>query len=335
MKKITIIIPARKGSKSIKNKNRVLLNGIPLVEYSIIIAKLCKYAESIILTSNDKIILDIGRNYNIDVIERPEYLATDTAKSIDVIKHVIENRYVADNIMLLEPTSPIRTLDDLYEGIEIYFNEDLNCLYSMSEITDICFAHVKKINEGGTVIDAFVEEIEGAPRQFYDDEKYYFRDGVFYLFKKRTIIEENTIYGAKSKAYITKHEIADINNLDDLLKAERLIKQKEYHFYQRNNLTDNIIYIDIDDTICSTPKDKDYSKAMPIKENIEKANKLFGEGNIIIYWTARGSVTGIDWRDITEKQLKKWKVKYHELKFGKPNFHILIDDRVLNTKDWK
>ena len=57
-----------------------------------------------------------------------------------------------------------------------------------------------------------------------------------------------------------------------------------------------IIYIDIDETIANTPEDRDYSCSTPIKENIEKANKLYDEGNTIVYWTARGTLSGIDWK---------------------------------------
>ena len=95
-----------------------------------------------------------------------------------------------------------------------------------------------------------------------------------------------------------------------------------------------IVYIDIDETICITPEDRDYAKASPIKENIAKANKLYDEGNTIVYWTARGGGTGIDWREVTEKQFEEWGVKYHELKFDKP-YDLLIDDKALNTDDWK
>ena len=61
-----------------------------------------------------------------------------------------------------------------------------------------------------------------------------------------------------------------------------------------------LIYVDIDETICESPKDRDYTKAQPIKERIEKINKLFDEGNTIVYWTARGTMTGIDWYQVTQ-----------------------------------
>lgn len=95
-----------------------------------------------------------------------------------------------------------------------------------------------------------------------------------------------------------------------------------------------VIYIDIDDTICRSPDKPNYTTSTPIKENIEKANKLYDEGNLIVYWTARGSATGIDWTNTTKNQLAQWGVKYHDLKFGKPNYDLFIDDKNLNTIDW-
>ena len=96
-----------------------------------------------------------------------------------------------------------------------------------------------------------------------------------------------------------------------------------------------VIYIDIDETICHSPNKPDYTTSTPIKENIEKANKLYDAGNLIVYWTARGSATGVDWTDLTKAQLKEWGVKYHGLKFGKPAYDLFIDDKNLNTLDWK
>lgn len=95
-----------------------------------------------------------------------------------------------------------------------------------------------------------------------------------------------------------------------------------------------IIFIDIDGTICNTPDVTDYSKSYPIKENIKIANDLFDKGHTIIYWTARGTVTKKDWRSVTEKQFKKWKVKYHELMMGKPYYDLFIDDKNINAKDF-
>lgn len=95
-----------------------------------------------------------------------------------------------------------------------------------------------------------------------------------------------------------------------------------------------IIYVDIDETICVTSNDRDYSKSIPIKKNIEKINNLYNQGNKIIYWTARGTGTGIDWTEITKKQLKEWNVLYHELNFKKPIYDLFICDKAVNSIEY-
>ena len=93
-----------------------------------------------------------------------------------------------------------------------------------------------------------------------------------------------------------------------------------------------VIYVDIDETICNYSGEREYDLAEPIFENIDIINKLYEEGNEIVYWTARGTVTGIDWREVTEKQFAKWGVKYHELRFGKPAYDLFIDDKNINSE---
>ena len=93
-----------------------------------------------------------------------------------------------------------------------------------------------------------------------------------------------------------------------------------------------IIYVDIDDTICKPSPDRDYSKSTPIKERISKINALFDEGHTIIYWTARGTVSGLDWTNVTTKQFEEWGVKYHQLKMKKPAYDLFIDDKNINSE---
>tara|TARA_R100001509_G_scaffold89864_1_gene51568 strand:+ start:362 stop:634 length:273 start_codon:yes stop_codon:yes gene_type:complete len=81
-----------------------------------------------------------------------------------------------------------------------------------------------------------------------------------------------------------------------------------------------------------SPESRDYSKAVPIIKNIEKINELYDSGNTIIYWTARGTGSGIDWREVTEKQFKSWGVRYHDLKFGKPIYDLFVDDKNINSE---
>jgi len=99
-----------------------------------------------------------------------------------------------------------------------------------------------------------------------------------------------------------------------------------------------IIYVDIDETICehknSNPNEpRDYSKTTPLIDNISLVNNLYDEGNEIIYWTARGSGTGLDWTELTKNQLEEWNVKHHELKMGKPHYDLLICDKTKRIEE--
>ncbi len=87
-----------------------------------------------------------------------------------------------------------------------------------------------------------------------------------------------------------------------------------------------VIYVDIDNTIC-TQDGQNYENAKPMYDRISKINDLYNRGWHVVYWTARGTTTGKEWRKITELQLKKWLVKYHELLFGKPVYDLSIEEK--------
>lgn len=95
------------------------------------------------------------------------------------------------------------------------------------------------------------------------------------------------------------------------------------------------IYVDIDETICNYPDGiREYPLAKGIKENIDKINKLYDEGHTITYWTARGTMTGIDWFQTTESQLQKWGCRYHRLITGvKPAYDLLICDKTKRIEE--
>lgn len=95
-----------------------------------------------------------------------------------------------------------------------------------------------------------------------------------------------------------------------------------------------IIYVDIDETICYYQNERDYNLALPYMNRIAKINNLYEEGHQIYYWTARGTGTGIDWFDVTKKQLDSWNCKYTKLKMEKPVYDLFIDDKNINSKDY-
>ena len=88
--------------------------------------------------------------------------------------------------------------------------------------------------------------------------------------------------------------------------------------------------MDIDETICFYSGERRYDLAEPNYGNVAKINRLYDEGWIVVYWTARGSRSGVDYAEFTKSQLVSWGCKFHEIRCGtqhKPHFDLLIDDK--------
>lgn len=98
-----------------------------------------------------------------------------------------------------------------------------------------------------------------------------------------------------------------------------------------------IYIVDIDQTICLTPCVSGkhmYEHSTPFPHRIEEINKLYDQGHTVIYWTARGSGSGIDWTELTHKQLNDWGCKFHEVRLGKPSYDVWIDDKALSDAEF-
>jgi len=92
---------------------------------------------------------------------------------------------------------------------------------------------------------------------------------------------------------------------------------------------------DIDGTICTNTNGA-YESAVPFEDMVKKVNDLYSNGNVIKMMTARGSTTGIDWTDLTSKQLNDWGVKYHELIMNKkPHADVFVDDKAINAATFR
>ena len=95
-----------------------------------------------------------------------------------------------------------------------------------------------------------------------------------------------------------------------------------------------IYCFDVDGTICTNTWGE-YEQAEPIPKVIAQVNALYDRGERIVLLTARGTTTGVDWRELTESQLAAWNVRYHELQFGKPQADVYIDDRGMSLSEWE
>ncbi len=137
-KKILAIIPARGGSKRLPEKNIKLLAGKPLISYTIETSLNSKLIDKTIVSTDDKEITEVSKNYGAEIIKRPKELAKDTSITIDAIKHTLDvlkekENYQPDIIILLQPTTPLRRIEDINNAIEMFFNENCESVVSVCE----------------------------------------------------------------------------------------------------------------------------------------------------------------------------------------------------------
>ena len=141
MRDFLLIIPARCGSKGIKNKNIIELNGYPLIHYTITVAKKLKamrLVDEIYISTDCEEIKQVCESLGVKVAAlRDKNLSSDKAKTVDLIRAII-NQYLIDNIyfnhiLLLQPTSPLRTFDQVRESIGMYLDHNGNSLISVCE----------------------------------------------------------------------------------------------------------------------------------------------------------------------------------------------------------
>lgn len=224
------IIPARGGSKGLPGKNIKELCGKPLIAWSIETGLTSKYLDEVMVSTDCQNIADIAKQYGASVpFFRPDYLASDTAISFDVVKHTIDyyknelNREF-DYIILLEPTSPLREEDDIDNMIEkIIKNEDkFDSIVSMGEVHEHPSIMKKIVNKN--YLNNYCEELELKSRR-QDNDEAYFPYGVAYIVKIDSLLNEKTFYTKRNTFFeIKRYQCYEIDDVYDFLAIENIMK---------------------------------------------------------------------------------------------------------------
>ena len=128
------VIPARGGSKRLPKKNILDLAGKPMIAWSIDAGIKSKYIDTVIVSSDDTNILKIAQKYGSDTMVRPRELAGDTSTTFDTVKHVIMNEQDYDYVILLQPTSPLRTCNDIDKAIEFLYQKKADAVVSVCKM---------------------------------------------------------------------------------------------------------------------------------------------------------------------------------------------------------
>ena len=221
------IIPARGGSKRLPRKNILDLNGKPLIGWTIEASLKSKYIDDIVVSSDDDKILEIAKNLDVKTIKRPQKLANDTATTTDVLVHTINNmnkKY--DYIVLLQPTSPLRSEKHINEAIELLETKKADAVVSVCEM-DHSPLWSNTLDDSLSMKGFLKDEVLNKRSQ--DLEKYYRLNGAIYICKTNKLLEEKSFFLKDNIfAYIMdKKSSIDIDEEVDFILANILIQQSQ------------------------------------------------------------------------------------------------------------
>ncbi len=216
-RKILALIPARGGSKGIPHKNIIDLNGKPLIAYTIDSAKKSRYIDNIVVSTDDQNIADVSKKLGAKVpFIRPTYLAADESKTEDVVLHALQylenNGESYDVLILLQPTQPLRTEDDIDKALELFEKLDEQSVVSISEVSDNPIL-IRRLGEGGQ-LEKLLKRSSTCRRQ--DMEAYYRVNGAIYINRINEISENTSLNDNCIGFLMDRSHSIDIDTYEDL-----------------------------------------------------------------------------------------------------------------------
>ncbi len=232
-KKILGIIPARGGSKGIKNKNIHILNGFPLIYYTIKEGLGSKLLTNLIVSTDSIDIKNISEKYGAECpFIRPKKLSTDNALAIPTIQHAVRSfeeivGFKYDFILMLQPTAPLRKASDIDNALIELITKDADGIISVVDVDN--FHPIKmKIIDNGFLNDYKDYEVENPPRQ--ELPPVFIVNGAIYATKRDVIMKQNTFKGKNCLPYIMPQERSvNIDNFSDFIVAEYYLKRENYN----------------------------------------------------------------------------------------------------------
>jgi CMP-N,N'-diacetyllegionaminic acid synthase len=227
--RVTAIIPVRGGSKGIPGKNLYRLGRDTLLERAIKIAKLCSYIDRVLVTTDNKDMYEIALRYSVSTQNlRPVNLASDNAKTVDVILDVIQTESVESGwVLLLQVTSPLRTLDDLNAFCKM-FDDDSSQSDAAVSLVKFDSPHPDKIQkiENG-LVKSYLGKDPMLARQLLP--AVYALNGAFYITHRDTLITSRTFMPLRTLPFIMPEERSvNLDTMSDIYTLEAMIARGLY-----------------------------------------------------------------------------------------------------------
>jgi CMP-N,N'-diacetyllegionaminic acid synthase len=228
-KKVIAIIPARAGSKGLPGKNIRPMCGKPLIAWSIEKAKLSKYLDMVLVTTDCEKTASIAKQFGAYVpFLRPDELAMDQSSTYDAISHALDYLYKEegqsfDYVVLLEPTSPLREDSDIDRMLEklIVMSDEFDSIVSIGEV-DEHPSIIRRVK--GAKLESFCSDLRQTERR-QDNEPAYFPYGVAYIAKTEALLDQNTFYTYRCTHFIIKsYQTYEIDSIYGFLCVENIMR---------------------------------------------------------------------------------------------------------------
>ena len=234
--KVLGLIPARGGSKGIPKKNLKILNGKPLLSYTIEAALKSDLLEEVVLSSDDPEIMELGKSLGASVpFKRPDELATDESPSIDTVIHALqflsEQGKQFDAVCLLQPTTPFRTVDLIDSAIRKFEASELDSLVSVRQVPHHFNPHWVYQADDNNLLRSVIKNKKVVSRRQNLPPAYY-RDGMIYLTRTGIVLNDQSLYGDKIGFIESAEEnYINLDTLQDWKEAERILKNNSENFH--------------------------------------------------------------------------------------------------------
>ncbi len=222
--KVLCIIPARKGSKAIKNKNILKIKGKYLFAYSIEFAKKLKFLDKIIFSSDSKSYIKKAKKFDSIFFNlRPKKYSTDNSLMVDYVKYQLTEEKkignIYDYVLLLQVTCPFRKKEDFFKAYEILKKKKFDNVITINKTKD--HPNRLKIYKGKNLVN-YLKNLKSEdlkPRQKLNS--IYVRSGSMYFFKTSIVYEKNTLVGTKTYGIKVNGKYAiNIDDYNDLILAK-------------------------------------------------------------------------------------------------------------------
>jgi CMP-N,N'-diacetyllegionaminic acid synthase len=325
---VLAIVPARSGSKSAPHKNVASFRGRPLLAHSVEHGLRARNVDRVLVSTDSPRYRELAAAAGAEVpFLRPADLAQDLSTDLEVFQHALEwleanEDYRPDLVVHLRPTAPTRRVADVENAVDLLLGDP--AADSVRSVVEAPQTPYKMWRPGpdGTLrplLTGPLPESYNLPRQLLPTV--YLQNASVDVVRA-TVIRQGSMTGTRVLPYVMER-LADVDEWPELARLDLTPPDD-------GPPTGLTFAFDLDGVIAGLVPGDEYAHAEALPVGVAAVNALHRAGNRIVIYTARGSATGREWTELTLAQLKRWGVRYHELRFGKPAADYYVDDRMMS-----